>query len=79
MFLHAEEVQGHHYLPVSLGGSDNFNNLRILHADVHRLVHATRGQTMEELMKRLDLSSEMLHKVNRYRKKSNLKLIEITS
>ncbi|TXK67405.1 group II intron reverse transcriptase/maturase [Paenibacillus sp. N3.4] len=40
MFLFASYVHCHHYLPIHLGGGDRFNNLRILHKDVHVLIHA---------------------------------------
>ncbi|MGG4147573.1 group II intron reverse transcriptase/maturase [Paenibacillus algorifonticola] len=79
MFLYAEDVHCHHYLPTSLGGSDKFINLRILHKDVHRLIHATTNHTIVELIKRLDLSSEMIHRINQYREKSNLELIVMMS
>lgn len=42
LFLFAEEIHCHHYKPVGLGGADEFKNLRILHKDVHRLIHATK-------------------------------------
>ena len=35
--LTPEEVHCHHYKPVGLEGADEFENLRILHKDVHRL------------------------------------------
>lgn len=41
LFLQAQDVHCHHYIPLHLGGNDKFNNLRILHKDVHRLIHMT--------------------------------------
>ncbi|WP_326846045.1 hypothetical protein [Paenibacillus larvae] len=58
------------------GGSDKFSNLRILHRDVHRLIHSTNNKTIGELKTRLNLSPEMLKTVNLYRKKCNLELID---
>lgn len=40
-FLYAHEVHCHHRIPLSLGGTDNFDNLCILNKDIHKLVHAT--------------------------------------
>jgi len=77
MLLYAEDVHCHHYLPVHLGGDDKFRNLRILHKDVHQLIHATTNQTITKLIQRLDLSNTMINRINQYRKKSNLELIEI--
>jgi 5-methylcytosine-specific restriction endonuclease McrA len=39
MFLYANEVHCHHYIPLHLGGNDRLNNLRILHKEVHKLIH----------------------------------------
>lgn len=33
IFLYASDVHCHHYIPLHLGGSDKFNNLRILHKE----------------------------------------------
>ena len=37
-FLPAEFVHCHHYIPVSLGGTDEFKNLRVLNKFVHFLI-----------------------------------------
>ena len=34
IYLFASDVHCHHYIPLYLGGSDKFNNLRILHKEV---------------------------------------------
>ncbi|MNO86188.1 Group II intron-encoded protein LtrA [compost metagenome] len=44
--LFAADVHCHHYVPSHLGGSDKFNNLRILHKEVHRLIHASIKETI---------------------------------
>ncbi|WP_025689146.1 group II intron reverse transcriptase/maturase, partial [Paenibacillus zanthoxyli] len=76
MFLYAEDAHCHHYLPSSLGGSDLFKNLRILHRDVHKLIHASRENTILELRNRLDLTDKMITTVNQYRKMCKLELID---
>ncbi|MDF2650872.1 MAG: group intron reverse transcriptase/maturase [Paenibacillus sp.] len=38
MYLFVSDVHCHHYIPLQLGGSDKFNNIRILHKEVHKLV-----------------------------------------
>lgn len=50
-FLQAHNVHCHHYIPLQLGGSDKFNNLRILHKDVHKIIHMTDAVKMNTLMK----------------------------
>ncbi|OMD23006.1 group II intron reverse transcriptase/maturase [Paenibacillus odorifer] len=74
-FLYADEVHCHHYLPVSLGGTDRFSNLRILHKDVHTLIHAKKQETIIALMTGLGMTEQMVNMINQYRKMSNLELI----
>lgn len=45
-FLFANEVHCHHKIPLSLVGNDGFNNLFILHKEIHKLVHATQDKTI---------------------------------
>lgn len=75
MFLFSTDVHCHHYLPSSLGGTDSFNNLRIIHKDVHRLIHATDPVTIVKLSNLLGLTPNMIESINQYRKMSNLELI----
>ncbi|CAH8245500.1 group II intron reverse transcriptase/maturase [Paenibacillus melissococcoides] len=72
IFLYADDVHCHHYLPTYLGGDDSYNNLRILHQDVHTLIHATNQETIMKLINMLGLTGSMIKKVNQYRKMSNL-------
>src|SRR5690625_7959682 len=57
----ASEVHCHHYIPLSLGGSDRFNNLRILHEEVHRVIHAKDKQLSCELIERHQLTGTQTH------------------
>lgn len=69
IFLEAHEVECHHKKPKSLGGSDKYNNLRILHGDIHKLIHATKEETIEKYLKKWNIegSSKILDKINEYR------------
>lgn len=75
-FLFANEFHCHHKIPLSLGGNDNYNNLCILHKEVHKLIHATQNETIITLKEILRLSSTEIEKVNKIRKMSNLELID---
>ena len=75
IFLPAEFVHCHHYLPIKLGGTDQFRNLRIIHKEVHKLVHATNNETINKLKNLLNLTDEQIKKINQYRKECNLELI----
>lgn len=77
MYLYASDVHCHHYLPVHLGGKDQFDNLRILHKDIHKLIHMTNKETIKTLIDAIGLTDTMVNTINRYRKKSNLELIDI--
>ena len=74
-FLPAEFVHCHHYVPVSLGGTDEFKNLRILNKFVHILIHATETQTINKYLDMLQLNPTAIKKINDYRKKCNLESV----
>ena len=48
--LDIDDIQCHHKLPKKLGGKDNYQNLIIIHQDVHRLIHATQPQTVSKYL-----------------------------
>lgn len=76
MFLEAQDVNCHHYIPIHLGGSDKFNNLRILQKEVHILIHMTDKIKIDTLMKVLGITEPMLKKINKYRGKCELERIK---
>ena len=76
LFLQAQDVHCHHYIPVQLGGSDKFHNLRILHKDVHKLIHMTDTVKMNTLMGNLGITEPMIQKINKYREKCELEQIK---
>ncbi|MGB2873629.1 group II intron reverse transcriptase/maturase [Psychrobacillus psychrotolerans] len=75
MFLQAENVYCHHYIPKHLGGNDKFNNLRILQKEVHELIHMTDKIKANTLIKILGITESMLKKINKYREKCELEII----
>lgn len=74
--LLAAEVHCHHYIPLHLGGNDKFHNLRILHKEIHRLIHHTNKETINVLINRLGMTKSTIDKINKYREKCELQLIE---
>ncbi|OAH57083.1 hypothetical protein AWH48_19335 [Domibacillus aminovorans] len=74
-FTPAELVHCHHYIPQSLGGTDEYKNLRILNEPVHKLIHATEKQTIKKYLSMLNLKDKAIKKVNNYRSKWNLEPI----
>jgi len=75
MFLQAQNVYCHHYIPKHLGGSDKFDNLRILQKEVHKLIHMTDKIKANTLIKVLGITESMLKKINKYREKCELEII----
>ena len=67
-YLHAQDVHCHHYVPKNQGGSDQFQNLRILHKDIHRLIHMKDIEKIKVYLKRLPQNRLILDKINQYRK-----------
>ncbi|MEX2460367.1 MAG: hypothetical protein WD469_03560 [Paenibacillaceae bacterium] len=75
MYLFASDVYCHHYIPLYLGGSNKFNNMRILQKETYELIHHTHKETIEVLMNRLGITDLMKIKINQYREKYGLKLV----
>lgn len=73
--LEYDEIHCHHIIPKSLGGTDRYSNLIIVHKDIHKLIHATRQETIETYLNKFVLDGKMLNKINKLRK--NAKLPEI--
>lgn len=66
--LTAETLHCHHITPKSQGGGDAYENLTIVHGDVHRLIHATKEETIAKYLSKLALDTSQLRKLNRLRK-----------
>lgn len=63
-----EEIHCHHKVPLGSGGTDAYSNLVILHADVHRLVHAVTREAVEKYRAIVQPTKPMLNKINKLRK-----------
>ncbi|QOY34624.1 group II intron reverse transcriptase/maturase [Anaerobacillus isosaccharinicus] len=72
IFLTATNVHCHHFIPLHLGGNDSFNNLRILHKEVHKLIHIKDIKTINTLITILGLTKTMINKINQYRKECSM-------
>ena len=51
---------------------ERYENLMLVTVDVHRLLHATQEDTIQALLKKLDLTSKQKAKLNYYREKAGL-------
>ena len=47
-FTFTEEIHCHHKIPKAKGGTDEYQNLIIVTATVHKLIHATKAETVKK-------------------------------
>lgn len=62
------EIECHHKIPKSLGGTDEYKNLVWLTTQVHKLIHSTNLDTIAKYLNVLNLDNKGLKKVNSLRK-----------
>jgi 5-methylcytosine-specific restriction endonuclease McrA len=66
-FVTLGDIHCHHKLPREKGGKDNYQNLVIVHEDVHILIHATTQPTIVKYLSLLNLNKKQLIKLNKLR------------
>lgn len=66
-FLRTDEINIHHKKLRSQGGSDKYNNLVMLHKEVHKLIHATKNTTINSLLAKLKINADELKQINLFR------------
>lgn len=72
-----ENIHCHHKIPKSKGGKDNYQNLVLVHEDVHRLIHAATDTTIQKYLSLLDLNKKQVAKLNKLRKQAETPLITV--
>lgn len=75
--LTAEYVHCHHKIPRSLGGTDKFDNLVIVHEMIHRLIHATSEETITKIVNYFNLNAKQIVAVNKLRLNCKLGKIKL--
>lgn len=71
-FQYTDEIHCHHIKPKQYGGGDEYDNLILVHENVHRLIHATNAETISCLLQTLTLNEKQINKVNELRKAASL-------
>ena len=61
------EIHCHHKTPKRYGGDDRYENLIIVHSDVHALIHAKTRETIERYMCLVQPTKKQLKKLNKLR------------
>lgn len=74
-FLRAEDVHCHHVIPKQLGGTDEFDNLRIIHKDIHKIIHMKDMDKIKTLISKHKMSKKTINKINQFRMKIGMELI----
>lgn len=70
--LEYEEIHCHHKIPKHLGGTDNYDNLIIVHKGIHVLIHAKTKEIINQYLEIYNLNIEQINKINTLRVKANL-------
>lgn len=64
------EIHCYHIKPRSLEGTDVYSNLLIVCNDVHKLIHATKQETIQDYLNKLSLNKTQIAKLNELRVKA---------
>ena len=73
--LNLSEMHCHHKKPRASNGTDEYKNLVLIEENIHRLVHATKDETIMEYVQKLGLTANELEKVNKLREQAKLLVI----
>ncbi|WP_237471558.1 group II intron reverse transcriptase/maturase [Bacillus cereus] len=76
--LEVKDLHAHHKTPVKYGGNDEYDNLIIVHKDIHRLIHATSETVIEKYINLIQ-DKQKLKKLNTLRTYCKLEAISVAS
>ncbi|MCF2647332.1 group II intron reverse transcriptase/maturase [Niallia circulans] len=76
--LAIDTLHCHHVIPRELGGTDGYQNLRIVHKDVHKLIHAIKPETIEKYSNLIE-DKKALNKLNKLRTQCSLEPINLVT
>ena len=65
--LEVNDFHCHHIIPINADGGDTYSNLVIISPDIHRVIHATKTETIHQILAKLELSKKQIAKVNKFR------------
>ena len=68
-FMTLDSIHCHHIVPKRRGGTDRYHNLVLMLPPVHKLIHATKKNTINYYLIILNLNEKQLEKLNEYREK----------
>ncbi len=71
-------MEVHHKKPVSTGGDDRYDNLVFITSNVHKLIHATRPETIQRYIRLMQPDESQLKKINKLREEAGNSEINLT-
>lgn len=63
-------MECHHKVPISKGGTDEYGNLVLVTKTVHKLIHAEKAETITQLLEEIKPDEKMRRKIDTLRKKA---------
>ncbi|WP_339328590.1 group II intron reverse transcriptase/maturase [Priestia megaterium] len=75
--LEIGSMECHHIIPLRRGGTNEYKNLIWVTKDVHKLIHATREETILKYIALLNLNQQSLKKLNKFRKTAGNSVIKL--
>lgn len=69
------QIHTHHIIPRKLNGKDNYENLLIVCEDIHKVIHATKEETIRKYLEKLKLDDNQIKKLNELRVKVGNQII----
>ncbi|RID81467.1 group II intron reverse transcriptase/maturase [Peribacillus asahii] len=73
--LFFNEIHCHHITPHYISKDDKFNNLTIVHRDIHKLIHTNESKLFNSISSSFSLSQSQLEKLNKFRLKVGNKVL----
>jgi len=70
------EIHCHHITPYHVSNDDRYNNLVIVHSDIHKLIHTNEAIIINSMLNSFDLNQNQLEKLNKFRLKIGNKAIQ---
>ena len=74
--MEAHDIHCHHKRPAAKGGTDEYGNLVLISAPVHKLIHASDMATIKFYLNLLNLDSTQILKLNKFREMAEMPLID---
>lgn len=60
--LTGDEIHCHHIQPISKGGSDSYDNLLIVHSEIHKAIHMTNNDKIRRILETFNVEGKNLHR-----------------